>query len=478
MYELAKEFFAWRTCVDILLIAAGLFFLYGTLRRLGTWKIMAGIIAAMTVFLMARLLDLSGIQWIYSNLSNVVIIALIVIFQPELRKIFERAVSLRRNETRDAGEELARMVTDALFAMAEQRQGAIIVFPGKEPVEALCSGGYLLNAQPSYPLLISIFDTSSPGHDGAMVIANGRFERFGVRLPISESAELPEEYGTRHHAAMGLAEKSDALILMVSEERGEVSVFHLGRMQPNLNPESLFRVIEAHWKASSSFVLDLTQGHKRRTFIFQMGASLALALFFWTAIIFSQRELVERGYTVPVEYSTSATSLVMVGQRKQEIQLYLGGTKSKLEALKSANLSVNIDISQFKPGTQSLFITNQHVQLPQGVKLIEAVPSHLELTLAQVAEHWAKVTPQLVGGLPAGVKIGSIEVLPDKVRVVSTNPEANGSALGVTTTPIYLENITRNATILCKIIAPQTIQPASKQWPDVEVTFTVIRQPL
>ena len=95
---LIQQFFDWRALVDILLMSASLFFLYRTLQRLGTWGIAAGILIAIVVYLLASILDLKGIEWIMGNLSQVAVIALIIIFQPELRKIFERAASVRRSE--------------------------------------------------------------------------------------------------------------------------------------------------------------------------------------------------------------------------------------------------------------------------------------------------------------------------------------------------------------------------------------------
>ena len=113
----------WHAIVDILLIAAGLFFLYRTLLRLGTWRIVTGILVALFIFLIANFLDLKGMEWIFGNLSQVAVIALIVIFQPELRKIFERAASLRRSEIRDVGAEISRMIVDSLMKLAEQSGG-------------------------------------------------------------------------------------------------------------------------------------------------------------------------------------------------------------------------------------------------------------------------------------------------------------------------------------------------------------------
>ncbi|MDA3896549.1 MAG: diadenylate cyclase [Desulfobacteraceae bacterium] len=474
---LLRALLDWRTVIDITLIATCLFFLYQTINRLGTWKIVVGILAAMMIFLGANIFDLAGIEWIYRNLSSVVIIALIIIFQPELRKIFERAVSVRRNEIFDNGNDLSNMIAQALSAMAQQRCGAILVFPGKESITEYVSGGFSLDAKPSYPLLMSIFDHNSPGHDGAIIITGGQFTQFGVRLPISESLKLPREYGTRHHAALGLAEKTDSLVFVVSEERGNVSVFHMGKMIKADSQKAIISTIASHWENTSSYPLDFLKNKNRWTVFYQMAASLALALLFWSTIIVAQGERIERVFTVPVEYLASPTSLALVGEREKEVQLYLGGTKSDLDAIVNpSDLSVKIDLSKVALGTQSFFITNDDIRLPKGVKLIEATPSRIELTFAAITEHWAFVVPQLVGDLPSGLTIGSVVVKPDKVKVISPSSDGDGKTVNVTTTPIYMESITKNRNILCKIIAPQTIQPVDKRWPDVEVIISINRQ--
>lgn len=208
---------------------------------------------AMAVYLLASLLDLKGIVWIFGNLSPVAVIALIVIFQPELRKLFEQAASVRGSKQIQPSESLIGILVDAHWNLAEKRQGAIVVLRGKEPMQEWLSGGITLDAKPSIPLIMSIFDSNSPGHDGALIVENGKLTRFGVRLPISQSARLPEEYGTRHHAGMGLAERSDALVIVVSEERGKISVFKDGKMTIIPDRQGLFDAINRHIKETASF---------------------------------------------------------------------------------------------------------------------------------------------------------------------------------------------------------------------------------
>ena len=179
-----RQLFSLRAAVDIVLIAAGIFMFYQILLRSGAWKIVTGIILANFFFFLASLLNLRGIEWIYSNLSPVAVIALIVIFQPELRKFLERAASMRRVEKAQAGDELVGIISESLLNLSSLRQGAIVVLPGKEPVEGWVSGGFILDAAPSFPLMMSIFDPHSPGHDGALVIDNGRFTILGGVCPF------------------------------------------------------------------------------------------------------------------------------------------------------------------------------------------------------------------------------------------------------------------------------------------------------
>ncbi len=472
---LVRELLSWRAVLDIFLIAAGLFFLYRTLLRLGTWKIVAGILVAMAVFLVASFMDLKGIEWIFSNISQVAVIALIVLFQPELRKILEQTASVKRSEPRDLDEKLSRLVVDALLKLAQQRRGAIVVFPGKEPIQEWLSGGFILDANPSLPLIMSIFDPNSPGHDGALIITNGKFSRFGVRLPVSQSSKLAEEYGTRHHAAMGMVEKSDALVFLVSEERGSLSIFHKGLMRQVGDPEEMVKTIISHWKDMTSFPVVFPKGKARWPAFLQICVSLVLAAFFWSTLAVSQGEILEKVVTVPVEYTASSPNLTLVGNKAEEVRLHLSGPKSALDTVNPSHTIVKIDLSKALPGKQSFIITRENIQLPKDVHLLDVVPSSFELTLAEIIEKELVIQPQLVGKLPDGLKIHSLEVKPEKIKVFSPASDEMDKLLSLTTTPIYLNNIYESTTIYCKIIALPAVQPKEKRWSDVVVRITVGR---
>ncbi|UCD77015.1 MAG: diadenylate cyclase [Desulfobacterales bacterium] len=470
---LIKALLNWRSTLDILLMAAGLFFLYRTLLRLGTWRIVVGILAGLGLFLIASFLDLRGIEWIFGNLSQVAAIALIVIFQPEIRKIFERAVSVRRSETGDREDELSQIVADSLWKMSQQHRGAIAVFPGKEPIEEWLAGGYKLDAKPSIPLIMSIFDPNSPGHDGALIIQNGKFRRFGVRLPVSQSSRLPEEYGTRHHAAMGLAEKSDALVIVVSEERGRVSFFKNGRFRAAADPDQICKKIISHWKETVSYVIKMPDRELRWKLFPQILASLIVAMFFWSTLIIAQGEMLEKIISVPVEYTASPANLILVGDKQKEVRLHLAGPKSDLDSINAAQLNVKVDLSKAAAGKQTFPITGENIRMPRNVKILDVVPSGVELTLAEIEEREVPIKPQLIGKLPGGLKVLELKMVPERVKVLSPAAAGKDKVSSVITTPIYLESIYNDTSVFCKIIAPSAVQPVEKRWPDVEVQIKV-----
>lgn len=463
----------WRTLVDVLIMTAGLFVLYRTLQRLGTWRIVLGILVAVCIFMLASLLDLRGIEWIFGNLSNVVVIALIVIFQPELRKLFERAASMRGRRFADPDGSLAMVLVDALFLLAEQRRGAIIVLPGRESVDEWSQGGHRLDARPSVPLVLSIFDPHSPGHDGALILKDGRFSRYGVRLPASQSSRLSEDWGTRHNASMGLSERSDALVLVVSEERGKISTFKNGIHGHVGDKQSLLDAVSSHWRETAAFPLELARGAAKRKVVLQLLGSFVLAALFWSTLIVAQGEMLEKLVTVPVEYTASSPQLAMVGDRREEVRLHLAGPKSDLDALSPAQLSVKIDLSKVSAGTQNVLITADNIRLPRGVQLLDVVPPSVTVAMAAITEQDMAVRPQLIGRLPQGLRIARVTVAPEKVRALAPPAAGKEKTASVSTTPIYLDSISESTTILGKIVAPPSIHPVDRRWPDVSVEVVV-----
>jgi uncharacterized protein (TIGR00159 family) len=477
MGALIPEMISWREVLDVVLIAMGIFLLYRTLSRLGSWKIVLGIFISVAVLIAANLLNLEGIRWIYSNLSNIALLALIVIFQPEIRKILERAASLKRFKTGDYGSEAALLIANAVVSLAERKWGALLVFPGKEPIQQWTAGGVSLNAEPSFPLLMSIFDPHSPGHDGALIIENGMLTRFGVRLPMSKTGRLPEEFGTRHHAAMGMSEVTDSLVLAVSEERGSVMTFHHGMAKKIQNKTEIIENIRSHLENIISLPHLGAKGKRRWMLLSEIIISVALAFFFWSTVIVSQGELREKAIIVPVEYTATPPDIALAGDQPTEIKLHLSGPKSDLDTMNPSQVSVKVDLSKVVPGKKEFLITEENIQLPKRVELLDVEPAKLVLSFKALVAQEATVKPQLLGRLSNGMILEAIEVKPKKIKVLATASGKGRDTISIMTSQINLESITESTRLYCKVIAPPGVRPADAEWPEIEVFIRVKSPP-
>lgn len=476
--ELSSSFleaaFSWRTLLDIALISTALFFLQRTLMRLGTWKIMAGIFLALVVFIAANLLNLRGIEWIYNNVSHVALIGLIIIFQPELRKVLERAVWAPPRAAQASDEHFPKLIADCLVAMAKDCCGALIVYPGREPIGEKTTGGFPLNAEPSYPLILSIFDPNSPGHDGAIIIQGERIARFGVRLPMSSSSRLANTFGTRHHAAMGLAEQTDALALVVSEERGRVSAFVDGQMLPVENTDEISALIVRHLQNAGLMRKKKKAWALSKASLFHAMLSLVVAAAFSLSVLDTTRNIVERSVVAAVDYTAAAADgSVLVGDKANEVKLHLSGPLTAMENLSQSPPHVVIDLGLMDQGKHSVVITSENLTLPKNVTLLDVSPAQLNLTLAPMEEKSMAITPQLVGKLPAGLKLKKVSLKPEEVLVTMPKTKNDRDSFKILTTPIYLDAISTDSRIFCGIIARPSIQPVAKNWPDVEVLVEV-----
>lgn len=470
--ETIKTSLDWKGFLDILLIAVVLFFAYHALNRLKTWKILFGISVAVVVLLIANILELTGVRWIYSNLSNVALIGLVVVFQPEIRKMFERMVSLKSSRRMRMKMEPSSVISEATFAMAKIKQGALLVLPGKDPLGQCLSGGFSLNGDLSFPLLMSIFDHNSPGHDGAVTIENGKITHFAVRLPLSESDRISEIFGTRHHAAMGLSELCDALVIAVSEEKGTVRIFQNGKTELVEAQEEFQVRVRSHLHSVASLRVNMANRRTRWMGpVLEASFGLALAFLCWFCIIVSQGEIIQKGITVPVAYTGVPSDMTLVEDKLSEVTLLLGGPKSDIDAIEPNGMSIKVDLSHATKGKQVYEITRENVQLPKGIRLMGAEPAQLSLKLEPLVVKEAKIKPQLVGKLSDGLKLLSAEVHPETLKLMCPASFGGRSDLSITTAPIELASINKDMSVNSQIAPPPKCRPVKDDWPSVEVAL-------
>lgn len=471
-FFILHELFSWRAVLDILIISLVFFYLNRTLIRLGTWKILVGIIGAFLLYAIASLLELEGIEWIFQNISQVAVLALIVIFQPELRKIFEKVVSVYSKQSRELDQQKLTCIAESLWKLAGHRRGAIMVFPGREAILEKVSGGYTLGSEINTPIILSIFDPNSPGHDGAIIVEKGKLSRFGVRLPMSQTDRLSADYGTRHHAAMGLAETTDSLVLVVSEERGQVSAFANGTMSRLHTQQAILDQICYHLAKFGSFELKRIERFDPRT-LSQATCCLVTATILWIFLASSNRQVIEQTLALPITYSTPAENLMLAGRQPDEVKVLLAGPKSTVDEFQLSHPSVNIDLSSMVEGKQTILIGTNNLNIPSKLSFLGATPSQIEVQLARMINKKVPIVPQLVGELPLHLRLQRISVTPAELPVLVPANLATDKSLSVSTTPVYLNSIHANNRILGKVITPTDIHLVNNHSQNVEIIIEV-----
>ena len=252
--------FGFKDVIDILLVAGILYETYRLLRRTGATNLFWGILAFIVVWFLVSFvfqLDLTGA--LFDRIISVGAIALIVIFQEEIRMFFYRVGSRfsswkifrpRTPEGVGASRQQILEITQACRHMASTKTGALIVLAGAGSLKEIVDTGERLNAQVSARLIENIFFKNTPLHDGALVIRDGKMLAAACILPVSKNQDIPRQYGLRHRAALGLTEKSDATCIVVSEENGHISVAEGGNIR-EVKEDELFLVLHSSATAAA-----------------------------------------------------------------------------------------------------------------------------------------------------------------------------------------------------------------------------------
>lgn len=246
-----ERLFDVRTILDILVVAFLLYWLLWVVQGTRASSLIRGIVTLFVLlFVLGSVLELRTLNVILASIYPALIVAIPVIFQPELRRAFEQlghAGSWIRNPFPAQEEQLGEQMIDEIVRAAHQlsrlRYGALIVIERETGLQDFVDKGVQLNADISRQLLINVFFPNSPLHDAAVVIGDNRILAASVVLPLTDNISASSQLGTRHRAAIGVTEESDALAVVVSEETGQMSVAHSGRLIRNLDQDRLRRVL-------------------------------------------------------------------------------------------------------------------------------------------------------------------------------------------------------------------------------------------
>ncbi len=255
-FSILRATFKFRDIIDILVVALIIYMIVSLLRQTRASQLLRGIAVLMLAYFVARILDLKTVNFMIELVLQFGLIAIVVIFQPEIRRGLEQVgrskmlVNLFRGqmstELRDQWRSALVTISDSAESLARKRCGALIVIENFSRLSEIESTGTKIDASPTAELIETIFYEGSPLHDGAVIVKNARISAAGCLLPVSQNTEISKDLGTRHRAAIGLSEISDALIVVVSEETGRISLAQNGIIIQRLDRANLYRILETN----------------------------------------------------------------------------------------------------------------------------------------------------------------------------------------------------------------------------------------
>jgi diadenylate cyclase len=374
--------------VDILFVAMMFYTASVWVKRTRAAFVVRGLFILVVIYIIARQVGLELTAWIFQGFFAIFLIMVVVIFQEELRQVFERIAvwSFATQRPSPLRSETADILTRSLADLARDRVGALVVIQGKDPLGRHITGGIESDAKLSEPILKSIFDPHSPGHDGAVIIERDRISRFAAHLPLSKDLRQLSDVGTRHSAALGLAELTDALCLVVSEERGRISVARNSRLTAINNPQELGLALQQflHEKYPPAAEQKWMSMQLVRENWLAKVVTLGLAIGLWYVLV-PGSEKIEATYYVPVAVDNLPHDLAIESVKPERVQATFVGPKRAFYLFDPTKLRVSVDASLVESGRRTFKITEQNLRYPKDLNLQDLNPTTLQISVSRLS---------------------------------------------------------------------------------------------
>jgi len=387
---------------DIAVVALVLYvFLVAVKRTRRSGLILAGILIVAVLYMVALKLDLPLTVTLLQGFFTVILVALVVIFQEDLRYFFERVglwwVERRLPRyNRRAGRLPRREVetlTSTLGDLARERIGALVVLRGVDVINRHLQGGEVVDGRLSEPLLKSIFDPHSLGHDGALTIENDRIVKLGCHLPLSKNLEKLPRSGTRHAAALGLSECSDALCLVVSEEHGTISAARRGDIRVVPGTAELASLLEEFYdevapESRKRPWEDFIRKNSREKAI-----ALALSVALWVVVVHRSQETLQT-FTVPVQYGLLGPDLAVTRIAPEEVRVTFSAARKEFTFFRPQNIRLFLNLADATPGRLIVPISSGDLSYPNMFYLDDIEPREVTLYIEKKRSEVTKPSPE------------------------------------------------------------------------------------
>ncbi|MFH1519591.1 MAG: diadenylate cyclase [Candidatus Omnitrophota bacterium] len=381
--------------IDIFLVAAVIYLLLMSFRKTKAVLVIRGIIAIGSALLLAKVLKLELFSSALQAFFAVIIIVVVVIFQDEIRRFLERLALvsnlkpvLRRPKVSGAVSGQTEIIVNTVFHLSHEKIGALIVVKGKDTLSRYLHGGISLNGNLSEPLLKSIFDPHSVGHDGAVVINSGLVTEFASHLPLSKNLQRIKDHGLRHAAALGVSEVADALCIIVSEESGQVSFAHLGEITKIEGMEELARLLEDFHREVNP--TPVQQNFKCLIFKNLKDKLVAFFLSFSLWFIFVHESVtIYKSLDIPVRCVGLSGDLVVEKINPSEVKVVLSAHRRDFYFVNANDISIVLklfnleDLNKLDDGYYEAIIAASDINLPSHLSVMNIIPRNIRLRIGE-----------------------------------------------------------------------------------------------
>lgn len=461
--------------LDIVIIAVMIFALLTWFKTRASRFVLIGIILLGGIYVAARFFQLYLTTIVLQGFFAILLFVLVVIFQEDLRGFFERLAMLgnirKKFQPLSDLEKTAEIIARTAVNLSKKNIGALIVIQGDDPLDRHINRGINLDGEVSEPLLESIFDPHSVGHDGAVIINGNRISMFGCHLPLSMNTAKYGNIGLRHTAALGLAERSDALCIIVSEERGTISLARQETLTIVKNavalPEALkqFYSRNAPVKKLSPPVIWLKENTREKVI------AIALACILWVAFGY-QRDILRRDFIIPIDYKNVPRNWKIDEPQVTEAKVILQGPAQAFQLFDERSLKLSLDLSPIAEKRREFTLTKNMLNAPSNLSVTEIIPGRIRVYASRLSAHTLPVNIITHNSLPGNLSLQKITINPPIVKVL-IDSRLRPDQIKIATEPIDLQNISETTSVDTKLVLPVGVSFPDGKAPAVNALIKV-----
>ncbi len=461
----------WQDLLDILLVSYILLRFYVLFRGTAVFRGILGL-ALLWVFQRVPIsLGLVVTNWAVQGIITFAAFIIIVVYRNELRSVLQAKnfKNILWGGAHGSEKTPIEIIARCAFELAKKGTGALIIIPGKRDLEDVVQGGIAWQGLVTREMIATIFWHDNPVHDGAVIIQGDRIAEVGVILPLSRRQDLPSYYGTRHRAAAGLAEATDALALVVSEERKNVVVAKGSELNEVKGAFELEQILREHLGETPEPV------RKRVKENIQFGMAILISILLVTGIWFSFTKGLDTliALEIPVEYMNRDPDMEIVNASVNTVALQVGGSGALIKSIQPEQVQIKLDLSKAVVGPNTYTITQDDVALPPGAFLKMVEPKTVEVTLDVLTQKEMWVQVDWVGELPRYLIMESVEVKPQKVQIVGAN-QILGEISTAYTQHISLDNIFESGSLAIGLaLNHPSLRVASDSKDKIELKYVI-----